>query len=244
MNTEARPHRTEHRIEMRKAMIRNAYQRILAGMYGSIQVLGRLVSPCAKAIRAMSTANQWGSLAAANYIDSSARCTRVDSIEMGGGVVLGAFVELYLAPPLGNKAGIGSVRLASRSVLCTHTTIWAYGGVVLVGENTVIGTHCHIASYGKGISVGRNVLIASHCSMVDTQHVFSSTRAPIIEQSYSSQGIVIEDDVWLGSGVVVMDGVTIGSGSIVGAGSVVTKDVPPMSIVVGVPARELRSRIS
>ena len=55
--------------------------------------------------------------------------------------------------------------------------------------------------------------------------------------------IVIEDDVWLGTGVIIMPNVTIGKGSIVGAGSVVTKNIPPMTISFGVPAKPRRKRL-
>jgi acetyltransferase-like isoleucine patch superfamily enzyme len=53
---------------------------------------------------------------------------------------------------------------------------------------------------------------------------------------------VIEDDCWLGDGVKVLDGVTIGRGSVIGAGAVVTKDIPPFSVAVGVPARVIKTR--
>ena len=78
--------------------------------------------------------------------------------------------------------------------------------------------------------------------MVDTQHVFKDPAVPIIDQSFTSKGIVIRDDVWLGAGVVIVDGVTVGEGAVVGAGSVVTKDIPPGAIAVGVPARVVRYR--
>ena len=63
---------------------------------------------------------------------------------------------------------------------------------------------------------------------------------PFVEQGITAQGIVIEDDVWIGSGAVVTDGVRIGRGSVVAAGAVVTKDVPPHTVVGGVPARPIR----
>ena len=63
------------------------------------------------------------------------------------------------------------------------------------------------------------------------------------EQEVISKGdIVIEDDVWLGMGAKVMDGVCIGRGSVIGAGAVVTGDIPPYSIALGVPARVVRKR--
>ena len=64
-------------------------------------------------------------------------------------------------------------------------------------------------------------------------------------QPLASKGpIVIEDDAWLGLGVIVLDGVTIGRGAVIGAGAVVTGDVPPYAIAVGVPARVVGSRPS
>ncbi len=66
---------------------------------------------------------------------------------------------------------------------------------------------------------------------------------PIRLQPIQSRGdIVVEDDVWLGVGVKVLDGVTIGRGAVIGAGAVVTKDIPPLAIAAGVPARVLRRR--
>jgi acetyltransferase-like isoleucine patch superfamily enzyme len=71
-------------------------------------------------------------------------------------------------------------------------------------------------------------------------HVFDDPDRPFIEQGITAQGIVIEDDVWLGAGVVVTDGVRIGRGAVVAAGAVVTNDVPPHTVVGGVPARIIR----
>ena len=57
----------------------------------------------------------------------------------------------------------------------------------------------------------------------------------------SSKPIVIEDDCWLGGGVIVLAGVTIGKGSVIGAGSIVTKDIPPYSVAVGNPCKVMRT---
>lgn len=61
-------------------------------------------------------------------------------------------------------------------------------------------------------------------------------------QGHSFGSIVICDDVWLGANVVVTSGVNIGSGCVVGAGSVVTRDLPSMTVCAGVPAKPIRSR--
>jgi acetyltransferase-like isoleucine patch superfamily enzyme len=77
--------------------------------------------------------------------------------------------------------------------------------------------------------------------IIAVNHVFDDAERPFIEQGITAQGIVIEDDVWLGAGVVITDGVRIGKGAVVAAGAVVTKDVPPHTVVGGVPAQPIRT---
>ena len=76
--------------------------------------------------------------------------------------------------------------------------------------------------------------------IIAVNHVFDDPGRPFVEQGITAQGIVIEDDVWIGSGAVITDGVRVGRGSVVAAGAVVTKDVPPHTVGGGVPARVLR----
>ncbi|MBW4484855.1 MAG: acyltransferase [Tildeniella torsiva UHER 1998/13D] len=85
-------------------------------------------------------------------------------------------------------------------------------------------------------------MIASHCSMYANNHGFNDLTRPMHSQPLTTLGITIEDDCWLGTGVRVLDGVTIGIGSVIGAGAVVSRDIPPYSIAVGVPARVIKSR--
>ncbi|PSN10551.1 hypothetical protein C7293_27655 [filamentous cyanobacterium CCT1] len=80
-------------------------------------------------------------------------------------------------------------------------------------------------------------MIASHCSMYANNHRFDDWTRTINSQPLTAVGITIEDDCWLGTGVRVLDGVTIGRGSVIGAGAVVSRDIPPYSVAVGVPAR-------
>jgi len=74
-------------------------------------------------------------------------------------------------------------------------------------------------------------------------HIYKDPKTPIRLQEIRAIGIIIEDDVWLGVGSTVLDGVTIGKGSVIGAGAVVTKDIPPYSIAVGVPAKVIKKRL-
>ena len=70
--------------------------------------------------------------------------------------------------------------------------------------------------------------------------MFDDPTRPFIDQGITAEGITIEDDVWIGAGAVVTDGTTVGKGAVVAAGSVVTRDVPPHTVVGGVPATRIR----
>jgi acetyltransferase-like isoleucine patch superfamily enzyme len=95
----------------------------------------------------------------------------------------------------------------------------------------------------ESISVGEHTVIAPGCFITDHNHGISPDLR-IDEQAAVVKPVSIGRDVWLGAKVVVLAGVSIGDGAVVGANAVVTRDVPPMSIAAGVPARILRFRDS
>ncbi len=123
-------------------------------------------------------------------------------------------------------------------------------GQLKIGALSYIGseTELHITD---AITIGENVLISSSCILIDTDMhslVFDKRRDDILldinnksdQKKWSdiqSAPIIIEDKAWIGLRSVILKGVTIGEGAIVGAGSVVTKNVPPWVIVAGNPAR-------
>ncbi len=108
-----------------------------------------------------------------------------------------------------------------------------------VGKDSSLNPHVTCAGT---VTIGDGVRIASHAALYGFNHTFDDLDAPIWIQPLTVEGIVIEDDVWIGTHVVVCDGVTVGAHSVVAAGAVVTRDVPPWSVVAGVPARVLRDR--
>ncbi len=86
-------------------------------------------------------------------------------------------------------------------------------------------------------------MIAPGVVLLDRQHNFDRTDIPMSEQGASDRRpVIVESDVWIGQNAIVMPGLTIGHGSIVAAGAVVTRDVPPYSIVAGIPARIIGNR--
>lgn len=109
-----------------------------------------------------------------------------------------------------------------------------------VGENVSIHDYCYLDAVG-GIEIGNNVSIAHNCSLVSFNHTWSDIDLPIKYNPVIKQTIRIEDDVWVGCGARIMPGVTIHSRSVVAAGSVVISDVPPNSLVAGVPSKVVKN---
>jgi galactoside O-acetyltransferase len=89
------------------------------------------------------------------------------------------------------------------------------------------------------IRIGNGVMIAPGVTLTTTGHPVHPSRR--VDFARFSEPIVIEDKVWIGSNAVVLPGVRIGYGSVIGAGSVVSRDIPPMSVAVGTPCRVLRA---
>ena len=100
-----------------------------------------------------------------------------------------------------------------------------------IGNQVSIGEYTHIRASG-GVSIGDRVLIASHVIITSRGHPKSIPRYGVNEDG----PIHIEDDVWISANAVILPNTYIGRGSIVAAGAVVTEDVPPFTIVGGIPA--------
>lgn len=107
-----------------------------------------------------------------------------------------------------------------------------FGRNIHFGENVFINANVHMQDQG-GIQIGNNVLIGHQVVLATLDHDLLPADRGVLHPAK----IVIEDDVWIGSNATITKGVTIGHGSVIAAGSVVTKDVPPLSIVGGVPAK-------
>jgi len=110
-----------------------------------------------------------------------------------------------------------------------------------LGSNVSIHPLCYIDAQG-GITIGNDVSIAHNVSLLSFEHDFSDASRKIKDAPCLPQKIIIEDNVWIGAGVRILGGVRIGTGSVIGAGAVVTRDIPAMSVAMGVPAQVIKSR--
>ncbi len=109
------------------------------------------------------------------------------------------------------------------------------GGKLSIGERTYL-------NYGAAIGVQQEVAIGADCLIGQYAIIMDSDYHDLLTRAAPGPvaRVVIEDHVWLGARVVVLKGVRIGRGSAIGAGSVVTRDIPPGCLAAGVPARVIR----
>ena len=120
------------------------------------------------------------------------------------------------------------------SIIEDFTLVANACGDVILGKKVLIGCGSKITGpirFGDNILLGQNVVISA------LNHDYEHPLIPIVNQGFNVKEIVVEDGVWMGAGVIVTPGVRIGTNAVVGAGSVVTRDVPAYSVVVGNPAR-------
>jgi len=113
-------------------------------------------------------------------------------------------------------------------------------GIIDVGQNVSIGTGA-ILNAGSDIFIGEHCVFAARVSINSSDHLHARN-ARIKDQGFVHAPVHFEDDCWIGVNVVITKGVSLGKGAIVGANAVVTHDVAPYSINVGVPARSIGER--
>lgn len=106
-----------------------------------------------------------------------------------------------------------------------------------MGDQSVINPKCHLDTRG-GIEIGKNVSISAEVAIVTGDH---NVQDPYFKARFRK--VIIEDNVFIGFRAVILGNVKIGRGSVVSAGAVVTKDVPPLTIVGGVPAKKIGERV-
>lgn len=127
--------------------------------------------------------------------------------------------------------------LGDYSVIESFACINNAVGEVIIGDHTRIGLHNTIIG---PVAIGNHVNLAQGITVTALNHNFDDSDKRIDEQGVSTTPVVIEDDIWIGANAVILPGVTIGHHSVVAAGAVVTKNVPPHSLVAGVPAKIIK----
>lgn len=172
-------------------------------------------------------------------IEAGVRIAHASGIRLGKKVYLDQGVYLHALP--------NGITIGDNTFIMHHTMLHVFNfrglpkAGISIGENCFLGEYNVIRGQG-GVHIGNEVYTGPMVQMVAVNHVYQDANRPIREQGITAQGIVIEDDVWIGANATIVDGVKVGKGSIIGAGSVVTRDIPPYSIAVGSPAKPVKDR--
>jgi acetyltransferase-like isoleucine patch superfamily enzyme len=171
-------------------------------------------------------------------IERGVRIRFADQIHLGRGVYLDEGVYLHACP-------VG-IQIGDNTLVMHHAELHVYNfrdlpqAGIQIGRDSLIGEFNVLRGQG-GISIGDRVYTSPLVQLAAVNHVFSDPARPFVEQGITARGIVVEDDVWIGAGAIITDGVRVGQGAVVAAGAVVTRDVPPHTVVAGVPARVVKT---
>ena len=170
-------------------------------------------------------------------IENGVRLRFASNIRLGNGVYLDQGAYLH-ACPHGIEIGENTIVMHG-AVLHVYNFRDLPNSGIKIGRDSLVGEYSVIRGQG-GVTIGDRVYTSPFTQIIAVNHVFDDPDRPFVHQGITAEGIVIEDDVWLGSGAVITDGVRIGKGSVVAAGAVVTKDVQAHTVVGGVPARPIK----
>lgn len=171
-------------------------------------------------------------------IESGVRIRFADRIKLGKGSYIDQGVYLH-ACPNGIEVGENSLVMHGAVLHVYNFRDLPHAGIK-IGRDSLVGEYSVIRGQG-GVVIGDRVYTSPFTQIIAVNHVFSDPNRPFVEQGITAEGIVIEDDVWLGAGAVITDGVRVGKGAVVAAGAVVTRDVPPHTVVGGVPAKPIKT---
>jgi len=156
-----------------------------------------------------------------------------ETVTLGPDCFLSPEAAIFGEPHRGVVLGAGC-RIAAHAFL--H-------GPLRLGDHVSVNAHARLDGGAAGITLGDGCRIASGAALYAFDHGLAPGQ-PVRSQKVRSRGIVLGADVWVGANAGITDGVTIGDHAVVAMGAVVTRDVPPWSIVAGVPARPIGDRRS
>lgn len=159
------------------------------------------------------------------------------------------FVSLYYFIKYGCKVSPRAevelsplLTIGRRTEISSFAKIKAAFGPLQIGRNCFIGAGCFIASHQGGLIIGDDCLISPNVTILASNYNYQRLDLPISRQGYTSKGVRIGSNVWIGSGACILDGSVIDSGVIVAPNSVVSGHVPVNTVVQGNPAKVIFTR--
>ena len=153
----------------------------------------------------------------------------------------------YKIAKIDHGVKLGSARLKGDNVIGRETNCI---GNVVIGHHSTFGQKCILWAGEGHIEIGNYCQFAPNVALYAVNHPIDHLTTYVnqnlfggkLQKNMVNGSIVVGHDVWVGHGAIILQGVTVGNGAIIAAGAVVTKDVPPYSVVGGNPARVLKSR--
>lgn len=174
------------------------------------------------------------------FVGKSVTLKCKSKISVGSGVTIqnGVYIDALSRNGfvLGNGCSIGS-----GTIIKCSGNYKEIGKGFSMGDNSSLADNCFVGATG-GVSIGNDVIGGQNIRFHASNHIFCDSEVLIRKQGVTCKGISIGNNCWIGAGVVFCDGVTIGDGCVIGANSVITKDFPKNSVIVGCPAKKISNR--
>lgn len=183
-------------------------------------------------------------------------------IQKPKGLILGRRVKFFYTKnmQIGSMVKIDEGAFLSalgtgRLIIGNNTSVGAYSRLEISMTFNDLGKHIHIGDHvgigqfaclggAGGLTIGDNCIIGPYLSCHPENHNFGDDSTLIKNQGVSRKGIKIGQNCWIGAKVTILDGVTVGDNCVIAAGAVVTKDMPANSVIGGVPAKVIKSRLN
>lgn len=175
------------------------------------------------------------------FVGKRVKIRHANHITTDSGLTLGDDVYINALSKKGIKFG-NNVSIGAGGIIECTGVIRELGEGIVIGDHVGFAQNVFISVRGE-VEIGNDCIFGPNVSIHAENHVFKDVNTPIRQQGATRLGVKIGRDCWVGNGVIILDGVTIGEGCVIAANAVVNKDIPAFSIVGGVPAKVIKSRI-
>jgi acetyltransferase-like isoleucine patch superfamily enzyme len=173
------------------------------------------------------------------FIEAHSELFYFSNLSFGASVYIDSGVRIHASRA---EISIGdSSRIMRNAYLCSYVSNARSGEGIVIGKSCWVGINSLISSGQGGVNIGDRVLIGPNVTVVTGNHEYASAETPATEMEYLGKPINIGSDVWIGANSVILGGVSIGEHSVIAAGAVVVHEVPPFTVVGGVPARFIKN---
>lgn len=232
-------------------MIKHAIERVVARIKGepyaldesltSIDCISILVTKAFDLLRGILRSPGFKRSRFPLFVGKQVTIKHARKINLGRGVTIGNSVAINALSKHGIEIG-DNVSIGDGSIIECTGVIRALGDGLIIGNRVGISKNAYISVRGR-VKIGDDCIFGPNVSIQSENHSFDKgVDVPIRLQGEVREGVTIENDCWVGCNAVILDGVTVGAHSVIGAGAVVTSDIPPKSVAVGVPARVIKAR--